>query len=117
MVIKDSSAGIDIWVADTGTWEVVTGISGVVIDTSVGGIVTSVADINTSMVDMVISVEIIDTLVAEISILAADTSTMGVVIEAAAIKAVIIADQRQFDFSSYKALFLAATWLIGRSWV
>ncbi|MCO6433026.1 hypothetical protein [Nitrosomonas nitrosa] len=112
MVIKDSSAGIDIWVADTGTWEVVTGISGVVIDTSVGGIVTSVADINTSMVAMVISVEIIDTLVAEIGILAADTSTMGVVIEA-----VIIADQRQFDFSSYKALFLAATWLIGRSWV
>lgn len=110
MVIKDSSAGIDIWVADTGTWEVVTGISGVVIDTSVGGIVTSVADINTSMVAMVISVEIIDTLVA-------DTSTMGVVIEAAAIEAVIIADQRQFDFSSYKALFLAATWLIGRSWV
>ncbi|CAE6517401.1 hypothetical protein NMYAN_80056 [Nitrosomonas nitrosa] len=109
MVIKDSSAGIDIWVADTGTWEVVTGISGVVIDTSVGGIVTSVADINTSMVAMVISVEIIDTLVA-------DTSTMGVVIEAAAIEAVIIADQRQFDFSSYKALFLAATWLIDRSW-
>lgn len=109
MVIKDSSAGTDIWVADIGTW-------GAVIDTSMGDIDTSVADINTSVVAMVISVEIIDTLVAEIGILAADTSTMGVVIEAAAIEAVIIADQRQFDFSSYKALLLAATWLNGRSW-
>ena len=116
MVIKDSSAGTDIWVADTGTWGVVIGISGAVIDTSMGDIDTSVADINTSVVAMVISVEIIDTLVAEIGILAPDTSTMGVVIEAAAIEVVIIADQRQFDFSSYKALLLAATWLNGRSW-
>ena len=91
MVIKDSSAGTDIWVADIGTW-------GAVIDTSMGDIDTSVADINTSLVAMVISVEIIDTLVAEIGILAPDTSTMGVVIEAAAIEVVIIADQRQFDF-------------------
>lgn len=96
MVIKDSSAGIDIWVVDTGTWGVVIGISGAVISTTVGDIDTSVADTNTSMVAMVISVEIIDTLVAEIGILAADTSTTGVVIEAAAIEAVIIADQRQF---------------------